>query len=210
MSRAPWAAVAALLALGAAACSAGMGGAWELNTGVVRLRPDQAAGAETALTLGVSFNLEFDWLRDADLGGGLGWQTVRAGADSSDPGAGVSAWPMHIWYAAAIGEPAGWRVRPRVTMGWSLANGESDLYADAYLGLGASVHVKQGRAVHVMAGPQIVRATDDRVYEPDPTYQGWGAMVRVRVFGMTRPRCDPATRAEAVSRSQTRNEWSCR
>jgi hypothetical protein len=195
--------------MAAAACSAGFGGSLELNGGALRLSSDQGPRAETAVTFGASLNVEFDWLRDADLGGGLGWQSVRTGAGSGDPGASVSAWPMHIWYAAAIGNSAGWKTRPRVTMGWSLANGEGDTYADAYLGLGASIHLAPGRALHLMAGPEVVRATDDRSGGPNPTYQGWGATVRLRLFRMAQPTCDPATRAEAVERSTTKDEWSC-
>ncbi len=203
------AAVALACAVGAAGCSAGVGLSVEANAGVARLAPDGDGAEATAITGGASVALEFDWLRDADLGGGFGPQVLKpTGAAGEVADAGVAATPMRIWFASAIG-PYGWKVRPRATMGASLANGDGDLYADGYAGLGVSVHPAQGRAIHVLAGPQLVRATDRRV-DGATTYQGVGGQVRIRYFHMWRRGCDPATLEVARARASTEGEWSCR
>ncbi|MCA9674598.1 MAG: hypothetical protein H6708_21745 [Kofleriaceae bacterium] len=190
------------------ACSAGMGWAVEVNAGLARLDANGADRGDRTVTAGLGLALEFDWLRDADLGLGLGWQTVGDGGATDDPGAGISARPLRVWLASAIGN-SGWTVRPRATMGASLANGDGDLYAEGYAGLGVSVHPTRGTALHVLVGPQVVRATDALALGPSVTYQGWGVQARVRLFRMFWRRCDPASRADAAALVRTRSESSC-
>ena len=203
------AAAALACAVGAAGCSAAFGLSVEANAGVARLAPDGDGADATAITGGASLALEFDWLRDADLGSGFGVQALRpTGAAGEGADAGVTATPMRSWFASTIG-PYGWKVRPRATMGASLANGDGDLYADGYAGIGVSVHPAQGRAIHVLAGPQLVRATDRRL-DGATTYQGVGAQLRIRYFRMWWRDCAPATLAAARERMNTRGEWSCR
>ncbi len=180
-------------------CSMGLGASVEANAGFVGATVTDSDGIETAelaTTAGLSFNVEFDFVRDASLATGFGYQTLRAPSSDDGVGDGVSAVPWTVWYGGSI-ENLGWTVRPRAFFGFSMARGEADQYYDVYMAAGASYYFARGTALTIVAGPHAVRASD-QVLAGETTYQGWGGQVRVRLFRMLFRKCDPADRADAA------------
>jgi len=175
------------------ACSMGLGASLEANAGAVRARviSDDPATAETtelALTGGLTLSIEFDEWRDANVSGGYGYQRFQP---SGQGAAAVAAVPLRFAYAASIGD-RGWSVRPRGYFGVGIdRSGEGDSYLDVYMGVGASLHVKQGLALHLSAGPLALAASHHDAFGPDLDYRGTGGQVRVRLFRMLIRACDP-------------------
>ena len=172
----------------------------EANFGAVSARviSDDPATAETTelgLTGGLTLSIEFDEWRDANVTGGYGYQRFQLQGDGD---AAVVAAPMRFAYAGSIGD-RGWSVRPRGYFGVGIdRSGEGDRYLDLYMGVGASLHVQQGLAVHLSAGPLALAATHRDAFGPGGDYRGMGGQVRIRVFRMLSRDCDPTSpRSEA-------------